>query len=98
MSRSRKKGPYIHESLRKKVLGMRRSGDRRLIKTWSRASMIFPEMVGMIFLVHNGKNFITVTPNENMVGHKLGEFSPTRVFKGHSGRKAAMTPGAPAPA
>ena len=91
MSRSRKKGPYIHESLRKKVLMLRKSGDRRLIKTWSRASMIFPEMVGMTIGVHNGKTHIPVFVSENMVGHKLGEFAPTRHYRGHAGGKNERT-------
>src|SRR3989442_591136 len=81
MSRSRKKGPYIHESLRKKVLAMIRSGDRRVIKTWSRASTIFPQMVGMTIGVHNGKTHVPIYITENMVGHKLGEFAPTRHFQ-----------------
>ena len=91
MSRSTKKGPYIHESLRKKVLSMRRSGDRRLIKTWSRASTIFPEMVGMTIGVHNGKIHVPVFVSENMVVHKLGEFAPTRHFRGHAGGKNEKT-------
>ena len=80
MSRSRKKGPYIHESLRKKILSLKKSGDRRLIKTWSRASMIFPEMVGMTIGVHNGKTHVPIYISENMVGHKLGEFAPHTAF------------------
>ncbi len=91
MSRSRKKGPYIHPSLRKKILAMRRGGNRGLIKTWSRASMIFPEMVGMTIGVHNGKTHVPVYVSENMVGHKLGEFSPTRHFRGHAGGKNERT-------
>src|SRR5258708_37982222 len=91
MSRSRKKGPYIHESLRKKVLAMIRSGDRRVIKTWSRASTIFPQMVGMTIGVHNGKTHVPIYITENMVGHKLGEFAPTRHFRGHAGGKSERT-------
>src|SRR5258708_38736417 len=91
MSRSRKKGPYIHPSLRKKVLSVRRSGDRRLIKTWSRASMIFPEMVGMAIGVHNGKIHVPIYVTENMLGHKLGEFAPTRHFRGHARGKGETT-------
>ncbi|HKF36785.1 MAG TPA: 30S ribosomal protein S19 [Ktedonobacteraceae bacterium] len=91
MSRSRKKGPYIHESLRKKVLAMIRSGDRRVIKTWSRASTIFPQMVGMTIGVHNGKTHVPIYITENMVGHKLGEFAPTRHFRGHAGGKSEKT-------
>jgi small subunit ribosomal protein S19 len=91
MSRSTKKGPYIHPSLRKKVLAMMRSGDRKLIKTWSRASTILPQMVGMSIGVHNGKTHVTVFVTENMVGHKLGEFAPTRKFQGHAGEKNEKT-------
>src|SRR6266568_1924167 len=90
-TRARKKGPYIHESLRKKVLSMGRSGDRRLIKTWSRASTIFPNMVGMTIGVHNGKTHVPIYIQENMVGHKLGEFAPTRHFRGHAGGKSERT-------
>jgi small subunit ribosomal protein S19 len=91
MSRSTKKGPYIHPSLRKKVLQMMRSGDKRLIKTWSRASTIVPQMVGMSIGVHDGKTHVTVYITENMVGHKLGEFAPTRKFRGHAGGKSERT-------
>jgi small subunit ribosomal protein S19 len=91
MSRSTKKGPYIHPSLRKKVLVMLRSGDKRLIKTWSRASTILPQMVGMSIGVHNGKTHVPVYITENMVGHKLGEFAPTRSFRGHAGGKNEKT-------
>ncbi len=91
MSRSTKKGPYIHPSLRKKVLAMLRSGDKRLIKTWSRASTIVPQMVGMSIGVHNGKTHVTVFITENMVGHKLGEFAPTRIFRGHAGSRNEKT-------
>ena len=91
MSRSTKKGPYIHPSLRKKVLQMMRSGDKRLIKTWSRSSTILPQMVGMSIGVHNGKTHVTVFITENMVGHKLGEFSPTRRFLGHAGSRNEKT-------
>ncbi len=89
MSRSVKKGPYVHESLRKKVEMMARQNDKRVIKTWSRASTILPEFVGHTFAVHNGNKFIPVYVTENMVGHKLGEFAPTRLFRGHSGKLAA---------
>ncbi len=91
MSRSTKKGPYIHPSLQKKVAMMYRSKDFRLVKTWSRASTILPQMVGMSFGVHNGKTHVTVFITENMVGHKLGEFSPTRTFRGHAGSKNDKT-------
>ncbi len=91
MSRSRKKGPYIQEPLRKKVMAMMRSGDRRVIKTWSRDSTIIPQMVGMTIGVHNGKTHVPIYITENMVGHKLGEFAPTRHFRGHAGGKSERT-------
>jgi len=91
MSRSTKKGPYIHPSLRKKISQMLRSGEKKLIKTWSRSSTILPQMVGLSIGVHNGKNHITVYISENMVGHKLGEFSPTRRFPGHAGSRDEKT-------
>ena len=83
MSRSLKKGPYISVKLDKKVAAMEASGKKSVIKTWSRASMIAPEFVGHTFAVHNGNKFIPVYVTENMVGHKLGEFSLTRTFRGH---------------
>jgi len=83
MSRSLKKGPYIDEKLQKKVERMNVSGQKRVIKTWARRSMIAPEFVGHTFSIHNGKNFISVFVTENMVGHRLGEFSPTRTFRRH---------------
>ena len=86
MSRSLKKGPFIDPGLWEKI--EKSKGKKTEIKTWSRDSTIFPEMVGLIFLVHNGKNFITVNVTENMVGHKLGEFAPTRKFFRHGGRMA----------
>ena len=85
MSRSLKKGPYICVKLEKKIDAMNESGKKSVIKTWSRASMIAPEFVGHTFAVHNGNKFIPVYVTENMVGHKLGEFAPTRTFRGHSG-------------
>ncbi|MFA5175089.1 MAG: 30S ribosomal protein S19 [Patescibacteria group bacterium] len=88
MSRSLKKGMYVDPRLLKKVLKMREVGKREPIKTWSRACAISPEMVGMVFLVHNGKDFISVLVDENMVGHKLGEFSPSRKFVRHGGKMA----------
>lgn len=92
MARSAKKGPYVQDSLEKKILKVRESGKREVIKTWSRRSMITPEFVGLTFAVHNGKKFVSVFITENMVGHRLGEFSPTRTFRLHSGqRKAGMT-------
>ena len=87
MSRSLKKGPYINVSLEKKVLSMNESGKKSVVKTWARASVISPDFVGHTIAVHNGKNFIPVYVTENMVGHKLGEFSPTRTFHGHSGNR-----------
>jgi small subunit ribosomal protein S19 len=86
--RSVKKGPFIDESLMKKVEAMNSSGDKKILKTWSRRSTITPEFVGHTMAVHNGKKFIPVYITENMVGHKLGEFSPTRTFKAHGGSKA----------
>lgn len=83
MSRSSKKGPYIDKKLEKKVLSQKQSGDSNPIKTWARASQIPPSFIGHVFLVHNGKNFITVKVTEGMVGHRLGEFAPTRIFRGH---------------
>lgn len=85
MPRSLKKGPFVDEKLMKKVQGMIASGEKKLIKTWSRRSMVLPEFIGYTFAVHNGKKFIPVYVTENMVGHKLGEFSPTRTFRGHAG-------------
>ncbi len=87
MARSLKKGPYIHYKLEKKVLANVESKKKSVIKTWSRASMISPDFVGQTIAVHNGKTFIPVSVTENMVGHKLGEFSPTRTFRGHGGNK-----------
>jgi len=85
VARSVKKGPFIDEHLMKKVLDATRTGNKKVIKTWSRRSTIIPEMVSLTFAVHNGNKFIPVFVTENMVGHKLGEFSPTRTFRGHSG-------------
>src|SRR6266436_9209323 len=104
MARSLKKGPFIDGHLRKKVETARNSGDKRIIRTWSRRSMVVPDMVGLTFAVHNGHKFIPVYCTENMVGHKLGEFSPTRTFHGHAGDRkgevrgsaAAAAPAAPA--
>ncbi len=84
MARSIKKGPFVDEHLLKKVEQAQESGSRKVIKTWSRRSDIIPEMVGLTFAVHNGKKFIPVYVTENMVGHKLGEFSPTRTYYGHA--------------
>ncbi|MEE4357670.1 MAG: 30S ribosomal protein S19 [Desulfococcaceae bacterium] len=87
MPRSLKKGPYIEPKLMKKVLTAQQARSNRVIKTWSRRSTIIPEMVGITLAVHNGRKFIPVFVTENMVGHKLGEFSPTRTFYGHAGDK-----------
>lgn len=85
MPRSLKKGPFVDQKLLAKIDASVESNDRKPIKTWSRRSMITPDFVGMTFLVHNGKTFATVYVSENMVGHKLGEFAPTRIFKAHGG-------------
>jgi small subunit ribosomal protein S19 len=87
MSRSLKKGPYINLKLEKKVVAMNESRKKTVIKTWSRATMISPDFVGHTIAVHNGNKFIPVYITENMVGHKLGEFAPTRNFRGHGGKK-----------
>jgi small subunit ribosomal protein S19 len=87
MSRSIKKGPYVDHNLVKKVVGLNQQNQKRVIKTWARASTIAPDFVGHTFAVHNGNKFIPVYVTENMVGHKLGEFSPTRNFRGHAGNK-----------
>ncbi len=87
MSRSLKKGPYIHHKLEKKVEELLGSKKKNVIKTWSRGSMISPDFVGQTIAVHNGNKFIPVYITENMVGHKLGEFAPTRIFRGHAGNK-----------
>jgi len=98
MARSLKKGPFVDDHLLKKVEAMNSAGDKKVIKTWSRRSTIIPDMVGHTLAVYNGKKFVPVYVTENMVGHKLGEFSPTRQFKGHSSRVekvAAATPAGP---
>jgi small subunit ribosomal protein S19 len=87
MSRSLKKGPFVHHKLLRRVEEMNQSGKKKVVKTWSRASMIVPDFVGHTFAVHNGKQFIPIYITENMVGHRLGEFAPTRTFKGHPGSK-----------
>ena len=89
MGRSIKKGPFVQEALLKKVQVLSARNQKQVIKTWSRASTILPEFVGHTFAVHNGNKFVPVYVTENMVGHKLGEFSPTRIFKGHSGKLVA---------
>ena len=104
MGRSVKKGPFVQESLAKKVEALNSRNEKRVIKTWSRASTVLPEFVGHTFAVHNGNKFIPVYVTENMVGHKLGEFSPTRLFRGHTAAKAVdkkaptPTPAASVPA
>ena len=97
MSRSVKKGPFVQEALLTKVQILNSKNDKKVVKTWSRSSTILPEFVGHTFAVHNGNKFVPVYVTENMVGHKLGEFSPTRQFKGHSNRadKAAAAAAAP---
>ena len=87
MPRSLKKGPFVDGLLMANVEAAQASGDRRVVKTWSRRSMVLPDMVGLTFALHNGKKFVPVFVTENMVGHKLGEFAPTRTFKGHVGSK-----------
>lgn len=91
MGRSLKKGPYIDPKLMRKIEEMNRTHDRRVIKTWSRRSTVTPEFVGHTLAVHNGKRFIPIYVTENMVGHKLGEFAPTRTFRAHSGPTAKPT-------
>jgi small subunit ribosomal protein S19 len=85
VSRSSKKGPFVEESLMKRIEAMNASGEKRPLRTWSRTSTVFPEMVGHTIAVHNGRSHVPVFVTESMVGHKLGEFAPTRVFRGHSG-------------
>ncbi len=87
MSRSLKKGPYIEYKLEKRILDLNATSKKQVVKTWSRASMISPDFVGHTVAVHNGNKFIPVYVTENMVGHKLGEFAPTRTFRGHAGNK-----------
>jgi small subunit ribosomal protein S19 len=106
MGRSVKKGPFVQEALLKKVEALGMGNQKRVIKTWSRASTVLPEFVGHTFAVHNGNKFIPVYVTENMVGHKLGEFAPTRLFRGHTGNRPtdkkapspAAAPAAAAPA
>ena len=93
MARSIKKGPFIDESLHKKIEQLNESGEKKVIKTWSRRSTVSPDFVGHTIAVHNGNKFIPVYITENMVGHKLGEFSPTRFFRGHGGKLAERTAG-----
>ncbi len=89
MGRSVKKGPFVQPALYKKVAEMNEKGEKKVVKTWSRASTIFPEFVGHTFAVHDGRKHVPVYVTEDMVGHKLGEFAPTRTFKGHAGSKTS---------
>jgi small subunit ribosomal protein S19 len=91
MPRSVSKGPFLEKALEDRVIKAQGSGDKRVIKTWSRTSTIIPEMVGLTIAIHNGKQFLPVYINENMVGHKLGEFAPTRLFRSHGGKTAKAT-------
>ena len=87
MSRSIKKGPYVEESLMKKITALNEANDKKVVKTWSRSSTIFPDFVGHTIAVHDGRKHVPVYITEDMVGHKLGEFAPTRTFKGHAGEE-----------
>ena len=102
MGRSIRKGPFVHESLLKKVAQMNARNEKKVMKTWSRASTVLPDFVGHTFAVHNGNKFIPVYVTENMVGHKLGEFAPTRLFRGHTAQgkvaDSKAKPSSPAPA
>ena len=89
MSRSVKKGPYVQEVLLKRVIAMNEAGEKKVLKTWSRSSTIFPDFVGHTFAVHDGRKHVPVYVTEDMVGHKLGEFAPTRTYKGHAGSKTS---------
>ncbi|MDE6775503.1 MAG: 30S ribosomal protein S19 [Ruminococcus sp.] len=89
MSRSIKKGPYVQEILLKRVMAMNEAGEKKVLKTWSRSSTIFPDFVGHTFAVHDGRKHVPVYVTEDMVGHKLGEFAPTRTYKGHAGSKTS---------
>ncbi len=92
MPRSLKKGPFVDEKLMKKVRQMIETGQKKIIKTWSRRSTIIPDFIGFTFAVHNGKKFVPVYITENMIGHKLGEFAPTRTFRSHAGSEKAEAP------
>ena len=89
MSRSVKKGPFVHEKLLKRIQEMNEKNEKKVLKTWSRASTIFPDMVAHTIAVHDGRKFVPVYVTEDMVGHKLGEFAPTRTFRGHAGEKSS---------
>lgn len=93
MSRSIKKGPYVHESLLKKIEAMNASNDKKVVKTWSRSSTILPEFLGHTIAVHDGRKHVPVFITEDMVGHKLGEFAPTRTYKGHADKSTALNKG-----
>lgn len=97
MSRSVKKGPFVDEKLFNRILKQKDTGDREPLKTWRRACVIVPEFVNHTFMIHNGKQFVKLFVTEEMVGHRLGEFAPTRVFRGHSGKKAAAAGASAAP-
>ena len=98
MSRSLKKGPYVQPKLLQRIEAMNQKGEKKVIRTWSRASVIFPQMVGHTIAVHDGRRHVPIYITENMVGHRLGEFAPTRTFHGHTGeKKAAAAPSAPPP-
>jgi small subunit ribosomal protein S19 len=99
MSRSLKKGPYVQPKLLKRIEAMNQKGEKKVIRTWSRASVIFPQMVGHTIAVHDGRRHVPIYITENMVGHRLGEFAPTRTFRGHStAEKAIVAPAPTAPA
>jgi small subunit ribosomal protein S19 len=98
MARSIKKGPFVEEALLRKILGLNAANEKRVLKTWSRRSTITPDFVGHTIAVHNGNKFVPVYVSENMVGHHLGEFAPTRLFRGHGGRPTAAPEKGPAPA
>ena len=98
MSRSLKKGPFVEPKLLKRIEAMNQKGEKKVLRTWSRASVIFPQMVGHTIAVHDGRRHVPIYITENMVGHRLGEFAPTRTFRGHTiGEKAAPATPAPAP-
>ncbi len=96
MSRSIKKGPFVQEVLFKRVMQMNEAGEKKVLKTWSRSSTIFPDFVGHTFAVHDGRKHVPVYVSEDMVGHKLGEFAPTRLFRGHGDKSTAVGAAAPA--
>jgi small subunit ribosomal protein S19 len=91
MSRSTKKGPFVHESLMKKILEMNKAGEKKVVKTWSRSSTIFPQMIGHTVAVYDGRKHIPVYVTEDMIGHKFGEFAPTRTFRGHIGSEKSSS-------